>query len=137
MGSINLHHISWIGACSIIAQGLKLVIGLFVLVIFHWLGEAFVLWSEIGIPGALVGMLLLLMILVLAPKMTNWVQDTSHHVIQNLSLLFIPISVGAFFLDAKINAELPMLMLTIVISTPITLILLTLLESFFKGPDDA
>jgi putative effector of murein hydrolase LrgA (UPF0299 family) len=136
VGSINLHHISWVGACSIIAQGLKLVIGLFVLVIFHWLGEVFVLWSEIRIPGALVGMLLLLMILVLAPKMTNWVQDTSHHVIQNLSLLFIPICVGAFFLDAKINAELPMLMLTIIISTPITLILLTLLVSFFKGPDD-
>ena len=106
------------------------------LVIFHWLGEVFVLWSEIRIPGALVGMLLLLMILVLAPKMTNWVQDTSHHVIQNLSLLFIPICVGAFFLDAKINAELPMLMLTIIISTPVTLIFLTQLIHFLKRSDD-
>jgi len=107
-----------------------------VLVIFHWLGEAFVLWSEIGIPGALVGMLLLLATLALAPRLTIWVQDTSHHVIQNLSLLFIPICVGAFFLDAKINAELPMLMLTIIISTPVTLIFLTLLIHFLKRSDD-
>ena len=136
MGFINLHHISWVGTSSIIAQALKLVVGLFVLVIFHWLGEAFVLWSEIGIPGALVGMLLLLATLALAPRLTIWVQDTSHHVIQNLSLLFIPICVGAFFLDAKINAELPMLMLTIIISTPVTLIFLTLLIHFLKRSDD-
>ena len=136
MGFINLHHISWVGNSSIIAQALKLVVGLLILVIYHWLGEALVVMVKIGIPGALMGMLLLLATLALAPRLTIWVEDASQNVIQNLSLLFIPICVGAFFLDAKINAELPMLMLTIIISTPVTLIFLTQLIHFLKRLDN-
>ena len=89
--------------------------------------------AGIIIPGPLIGMLLLLVVLVYPSRLTSLVQPISTRLIQNLSLLFIPACVGAFFLSPSINLQLPMLLLTVVISTPLTMIAMTLLIRSIKG----
>ena len=120
----------------IIAQTLRLTFGLIALVAFQWMGELVVARAGIIIPGPLIGMLLLLVVLVYPSRLTSLVQPISTRLIQNLSLLFIPACVGAFFLSRSINLQLPMLLLTVIISTPLTMIAMTLLIRSIKGQQD-
>ena len=120
----------------IIAQAVRLSLGLIALVAFQWMGELVVAWAGIIIPGPLIGMLLLLVVLVYPSRLTSLVQPISTRLIQNLSLLFIPACVGAFFLSRSINLQLPMLLLTVIISTPLTMIAMTLLIRSIKGQQD-
>ena len=120
----------------IIAQTLRLTFGLIALVVFQWMGELLVVWSGIIIPGPLIGMLFLLAVLVYPSRLNNLIQPISTHLIQNLSLLFIPACVGAFFLSRSINLQLPMLLLTVIISTPLTMIIMALLIRSVKGQQD-
>ena len=94
------------------------------------------LWMGVIIPGPLLGMLLLLVVLMVPSQLANFIQPTSSHLIKNLSLLFIPACVGAFFLSAQINVQLPMLLLAIIISTPLTIVAMTLLIISTKGHKD-
>jgi len=100
------------------------------------MGELVVARAGIIIPGPLIGMLLLLVVLVYPSRLTSLVQPISTRLIQNLSLLFIPACVGAFFLSRSINLQLPMLLLTVIISTPLTMIAMTLLIRSIKGQQD-
>ena len=120
----------------IIAQTLRLAFGLIALVAFQWMGELVVARAGIIIPGPLIGMLLLLVVLVYPSRLTSLVQPISTRLIQNLSLLFIPACVGAFFLSRSINLQIPMLLLTVIISTPLTMIAMTLLIRSIKGQQD-
>ena len=88
------------------------------------------------IPGPLVGMLLLLVVLIFSSQLNDLIQPTSSHLIQNLSLLFIPACVGAFFLSEQINLQLPKLLLAVIVSTLLTMILMTLLITSIKGNKD-
>ena len=72
--------------------------GLLVLLIFQWLGELIVRFSQAPVPGAVIGMLLLLIALLLRQQVSEGLQQTSHQLIQYLSLLFLPAGVGIFFL---------------------------------------
>ena len=56
------------------------------------------------------GMLLLLLVLIYPSDLVSLVEPVSSRLIQNLSLLFIPASVGAFFLEQEITSQLPNLL---------------------------
>ncbi|HAZ79685.1 MAG TPA: hypothetical protein DCX08_07090 [Porticoccaceae bacterium] len=124
-------------ALPIIAQRLKPVGGLAVLVFFTWAGQALAAWFDISLPGPLIGMLLLLGILNSSDTLTTLVRPTSDLLINNLSLLFIPACVGAFFLDDIIMAQFPNLLLAIILSTPLSIIFLVLLIKAIRGSEDA
>lgn len=89
-----------------------MITGLLVLIVFQILGEGLSLWLNLPIPGAVLGLLLLLSSLRLMsglwPK--AWLESTqqvSGHLINHLSLLFLPAGVGIFFLPEAINAQWP------------------------------
>ena len=136
MGACCFCNTIWHRPHPIIPQALRFICGLIVLVAFQWLGELLVRWTGILIPGPLVGMLLLLVVLICSSQLNDLIQPTSSHLIQNLSLLFIPACVGAFFLSEQINLQLPKLLLAVIVSTPLTMILMTMLITSIKGNKD-
>ena len=81
----------------------------------------------IELPASLLGMLLLLVILTLFPQLLTLLDKAANLLIQNLSLMFIPPSVGAFFLGSEIYQQFPSLLATIVLSTIAAIIIMALL----------
>ncbi|MDB2566356.1 CidA/LrgA family protein [Porticoccaceae bacterium] len=107
-----------------------------VLVSFQWLGQLIVLWTNVIIPGPLMGMLLLLLVLIYPSDLVSLVEPVSSRLIQNLSLLFIPASVGAFFLEQKITSQLPNLLIIVILSTLLTILFMSLLIKLIRRSSD-
>ena len=117
LGAGYLYTAGRTGTVAIITQGLKFAFALWILVGFQWLGE-WVVWLIGGpIHGPLMGMLLLLIPLTIADHPLAFLHRTSNLLIQNLSLMFMPIAVGAFFLSREIYQQFPAILLIIVMST--------------------
>jgi holin-like protein len=115
------------GSSAIFAQILKLLSALAILTGFQWLGQIMVDQLMIELPAPLLGMLLLLVILTLFPQLLTVLDRAANLLIQNLSLMFIPPSVGAFFLGAEIYQQFPSLLATIVLSTIAAIIVMAVL----------
>jgi len=97
------------------------------LVGFQSLGE-WVVWLIGGpIHGPLMGMLLLLVPLTIVDHPLAFLHRASNLLIQNLSLMFMPIAVGAFFLSREIYQQLPAILLIIVLSTGGVMLFMALL----------
>jgi holin-like protein len=107
-----------------------------ILVFFQWLGQFIVLWTNVIIPGPLMGMLLLLLVLIYPSDLVSLVEPVSSRLIQNLSLLFIPASVGAFFLEQEITSQLPNLLLIVILSTLLTILFMSLLIKLIRRSSD-
>jgi len=74
---------------------------LFIIFFFQLLGEAIQKFFEINIPGPVIGLILLLFVFIFfiknaSPfrKIKKEISETSHQIINYLSLLFVPIGVG-------------------------------------------
>ena len=87
---------------------------LFIIFFFQLLGEAIQKFFEINIPGPVIGLILLLLVFIFfiksAPpfrKIKKEISETSHQIINYLSLLFVPIGVGVVmhinYLGAQIS----------------------------------
>ena len=127
LGIICFCGTGWYRAIPIITQGLKLIRGLSVLVIFQWLGELVVAWTGMMIPGPLMGMLILLTFLTYPSGLALITEPISTRLIQNLSLVFIPACVGVFFLGPAISLQIPLLILVVVLSTLLAIIFMAVL----------
>ena len=81
-------------------------------------------------------MLMLLGVLTVYDRSLEFLDKTSNLLIQNLSLMFIPPSVGAFFLSAQIYQQFPSLLSTILLSTVGGILFLALLVKLllYKAP---
>ena len=84
---------------------------------------------------------MLLGVLTVYDRPLEFLDKTSNLLIQNLSLMFIPPSVGAFFLSAQIYQQFPSLLSTILLSTVGGILFLALLVKLllykaaqFKSP---
>ena len=132
-------HLCWVrcrGHSAILTQGLKLCLALLILLVFQYLGELGVQALTISLPGPLLGMLMLLGVLTVYDRPLEFLDKTSNVLIQNLSLMFIPPSVGAFFLSAQIYQQFPSLLSTILLSTVGGILFLALLVKLllYKAP---
>jgi len=74
---------------------------LFIIFFFQLLGEAIQKFFEINIPGPVIGLVLLLLVFIFFLKSSSQfkkikrdISNTSHQIINYLSLLFVPIGVG-------------------------------------------
>src|SRR6056300_11150 len=74
---------------------------LFIIFFFQLLGEAIQKFFEINIPVPVIGLILLLLVFIFFLKSSSQfkkikkdISNTSHQIINYLSLLFVPISVG-------------------------------------------
>lgn len=115
-----------------------MTVGLLVLIGFQIAGELLVFWLQLPVPGAVVGMLLLLASLRLAqplwpePTLAR-VGETSRVLINHLSLLFLPAGVGIFFLPDRINAQWPAVLAAMVAGTFVSMLLCSWLWRLFSA----
>lgn len=73
----------------------KPILGLTLLLLYLWVGEALVLWANLPVPGSVMGMVLLLVTLLLKGSAPTSVQVASHSLLRHLAMLFVPAAVGA------------------------------------------
>jgi holin-like protein len=100
---------------------IKFLFGFAALVAFHWLGEFLKNQLHLPLPGAVVGMLLLLVALMIVGSVPDAIQCAAQPLLQHMSLLFIPPGVGLLFLAPEIFTQWPAILGAIIISTAITL----------------
>jgi len=102
---------------------------LFIIFFFQLLGEAIQKFFEINIPGPVIGLILLLLVFIFfiksAPpfrKIKKEISETSHQIINYLSLLFVPIGVGVVMHINYLGDNLFKILAIIIIGTLSTLI---------------
>lgn len=133
LGYGQLYRLCRARSSAIFTQGLKLSAALAVLVLFQWLGSLVCQYLWLDLPAPLVGMLLLLALLTLCPTLLVFLDRVSNLLIQHLSLMFIPPSVGAFFLSGAIYQQFPSLLASIVFSTMATILFMAVLIRFLPN----
>ena len=114
----------------------KLAIGLLVLVVFQWLGELGVLLFKLPIPGALLGMIFLLVLLSVNKSLLPWLETARSQLIRYIALLFVPITTGAFFLGPAINHDMPMIFAVLAIATVLAQYFMAIIIKSVNGADD-
>jgi holin-like protein len=75
-------------------KGGLIVFGLFVLILYWFLGTALVAWAGWPIPGSVVGLMGLWVTLVFYGQVPDWLKLPSNILIRYLTLLFVPAGVG-------------------------------------------
>ena len=102
---------------------------LFIIFFFQLLGEAIPKFFEINIPGPVIGLILLLLVFIFfiknaSPfrKIKKEISETSHQIINYLSLLFVPIGVGVVMHINYLGDNLFKILAIIIIGTLITLV---------------
>jgi holin-like protein len=102
---------------------------LFIIFFFQLLGEAIQKFFEINMPGPVIGLILLLLVFIFfiksAPpfrKIKKEISETSHQIINYLSLLFVPIGVGVVMHINYLGDNLFKILAIIIIGTLSTLV---------------
>lgn len=102
---------------------------LFLIFFFQLIGEAIQKFFEINIPGPVIGLALLLLTFIFLPKPSSPYQkikkeisETSHKIINYLSLLFVPIGVGVVMHINFLGDNLFKILAVILIGTLATLV---------------
>ena len=102
---------------------------LFIIFFFQLLGEAIQKFFEINIPGPVIGLILLLLVFIFFiknalpfRKIKKEISETSHQIINYLSLLFVPIVVGVVMHINYLGDNLFKILAIIIIGTLSTLV---------------
>ena len=75
------------------------------LLVYQLVGEALVRWWHLPFPGALMGMLLLLISLLIYGRLPQALANTSQALLQNMMLLFIPTIAGVMLHGQRLSQE--------------------------------
>jgi holin-like protein len=81
------------------------------------LGEAVVRWLQWPVPGPVLGMAVLLLLLAFRPPWLSALKPVSHHLLQHLSLLFVPAGVGVMLHLQRLGEEAWAIGVALVLST--------------------
>ena len=102
---------------------------LFIIFFFQLIGEAIQKFFEINIPGPVIGLILFLLVFIFfiknaSPfrKIKKEISETSHQIINYLSLLFVPIGVGVVMHINYLGDNLFKILAIIIIGTLSTLV---------------
>mgnify|MGYP001096767131 CR=1 FL=1 len=107
---------------------MRYLAGLAILALFNTLGAVLAESCKLPLPGALVGLILLLVVLLTAGR--GWlttVGRVAEPLISHLSLLFIAPTIAAFYLSQSLQSQLPVIVAILFISTAAAMALLALL----------
>lgn len=107
--------------------------GFLLLLVFQCLGEAIKAYTQVVLPGPIIGMLLLLAALCLYRKVPDSLGQASQQLIQHLGLMFLPPSAGLFFLAPRFNAQWPAIVTAMIIGTLLSLVFSGLLMQWLVG----
>lgn len=98
-----------------------MVFDLTILLCCQLLGEALAFATGLPIPGAVLGLVLLVLLLVVLGRAPGSLEGTANGLLQHLSLLFVPAGVGVMLHTARIEAEWPALLAALLVSTLLTM----------------
>jgi holin-like protein len=96
--------------------------GLCVLLACQFAGELIKAYTGIILPGPIIGMLLLFAGLCLWRGVPKFLNQSSQTLIQHLGLMFLPPSVGIFFLGERFDNQWPAIIAAVVGGTLLSLI---------------
>ena len=99
---------------------LCIFIGFAILLACQLTGEVLARALRIPLPGPVIGMVLLFGLLFVRPIIYTKTQKTSHVLLRNLSLFFVPAGVGIMTLSETLGREGGVLVAVIVVSTTAT-----------------
>lgn len=101
--------------------------GLLVLLLFQCLGELIKAFTGTVLPGAVIGLLLLLVTLMVLGGPDTSLEKVSDGLIGHLALLLTPPSVGLWFLGDRLDGQWPAIIAALLGGTVATLLVTTLL----------
>ncbi len=101
--------------------------GLAILLTFQCLGELIKAATGLILPGPIIGMFLLFIALCLWRSVPATLNQSSQRLIQYLGLMFLPPSVGLFFLGERFDNQWPAIIAAMVLGTLLSLIVSGLL----------
>lgn len=91
------------------------------LLLCQLIGEVFVVWSGLPVPGPVVGMLLLFTGLTLCGRVPEGLGRVTDGLLSHLSLLFVPAGVGVMLHIAMLRDEWLAISVALVLSTVLTI----------------
>src|ERR1700676_3237463 len=97
------------------------MISIFVLIVFQLIGEIIVQASDLPVPGAIIGLVLLYVILVLRGEIPDEMSRTSGFLLQNLGVLFVPAGVGVIAYLPMIATQWWSILLVLLVSVTATI----------------
>lgn len=102
------------------------------LLVFQLTGEIISRSFDLPVPGPVIGMILLFCALVLRGGPNDDMQETSHGILQHLSLLFVPAGTGVMVHLTRVGNEWLPLLVSLLVSTLLTLGVTALVMCFCK-----
>lgn len=87
------------------------------LLVFQLAGEFLARILALPLPGPVIGMALLLIALLVAKRVPDWLESVSEGLLRHFSLLFVPASVGLVQYLDRIGAEWLPILLALIVST--------------------
>ena len=97
--------------------------GFLVLLVFQCLGELVKIATGTVLPGAVIGLLLLLVALALIRGVPAWLDQSSQQMLGLLPLLLMPPSVGLVFLGPSLQGQWLGIIGAVLLGTILTLLL--------------
>jgi len=111
--------------------------GLLIILSCQLLGEALVLALEIPVPGAVVGMLILLLGLMLYGEVIPGLRTAGEGLLKYLPLMLVPSGVGLMVHFELIARDWLAITLALLLSTLVTFVVTALLMERLKKPEPA
>ena len=115
---------------------MQLLNGLLVLLVFQCCGEAINAYFHLGLPGPVIGMLLLFAAFCLFGSVPAVMIKSSQTLIPMLAIMFMPAATGIFFLGNAFADQWPAIIGAIVVATVLSLVFNGLLMKWLAGRSD-
>lgn len=93
-----------------------------IILLFSVLGELLHYWIPLPIPASIYGLVLLLLALILHIIRLEWVKETGDFLVQILTILFIPATVGLMTSFETVRAMLLPILLSVIVLTTLVLL---------------
>ena len=107
---------------------------IFLLIVLQLVGESIVQVSGLPVPGAIIGLVLLYVILVLRGEIPDEMSRTSGFLLQNLGVLFVPAGVGVIAYLPMIATQWWSILLVLLVSVTATIAITGLVLTWLSPP---
>ena len=101
----------------------KSIIGLIILFGIFFLSKFIISFFQMKFPVSLLGLMIFAILLQVKIIKYEWVDDVCNFLLKNLTLFFIPITVGFYKYYPIIKNEIGLIFITIILSIVITMLL--------------
>lgn len=95
--------------------------GLLLVVLFDVVGELLARHARVPLPGPVIGMVLLVLAMALAPRLADLCEAGASLLLRHMTLLFVPAAVSALASLALLRVEGGRIVLVLVVSTSLAL----------------